>query len=364
MDEAKFGIEAEYALIRPDGRFADFTNTQYCDVRPIIDALPDYRHPELRVGDAGIRVKNWYVEGDERFDEYGRSTGMTFKGIEIRTPVSPTIDESMATLKNLRSMLAAELRARAWSLATIGFNPCTASYEPAYADWEREFHASHLAHCLPEISTLSYGPDLNFSRNGASPQEVLETVRRLTYYSPYIVPFSFSSPFVGGGLWKGLSYRTYRRTGPRPAALAHLSGPHAHPLVKEADPASQHLRIEFKAFDMVDDDRLLGELFHLVLGMSLADRGELPGRADAPDRQLHQKVAESAFDDDEVHEMAGRIVAVAKDALRASGCGEDLALLEEMLATRRTPAHRMRERFVRTGHFFDGRRARLLPALP
>jgi hypothetical protein len=68
MKDAKFGIEAEYALIRPDGRFADFTNTEYAEVQQLIDPLPDYRHPGLRVGDAGIRVKNWYVEGDERFD--------------------------------------------------------------------------------------------------------------------------------------------------------------------------------------------------------------------------------------------------------------------------------------------------------
>jgi hypothetical protein len=75
MEQLKFGVEAEYALVRPDGRFADFTNTDYAEVQPLIDALPDYRHPELRVGDAGIRVKNWYVEGDERFDAAGRSLG-------------------------------------------------------------------------------------------------------------------------------------------------------------------------------------------------------------------------------------------------------------------------------------------------
>ena len=164
MDGAKFGIEAEYALIRPDGRFADYTNTSYAEVRPIIDTLPDYRHAELRVGDAGIRVKNWYVEGDERFDEEGRSTGLAFKGIEVRTPVFPTIGESIRSLKALRSMLEAEVEARCWSLAAIGFNHCTASYKPDYTSWEREFHASHIDHQLPEISTLSYGPDLNFSR--------------------------------------------------------------------------------------------------------------------------------------------------------------------------------------------------------
>jgi hypothetical protein len=352
MDGMKFGIEAEYALIRPDGRFADFTNTNFAEVRRLTDPLPDYRHPELRVGDAGIRVKNWYVEGDERFDRSGRSTGLAIKGIEVRTPVFAAMDESVASLRELRAMLAAELGARGWSLAAIGFNPCTASYEPDYGPWERDFHASHVGNGLPQISTLSYGPDFNFSRCGDSPEAVLESVGRLTYYSPFIVPFSFSSPFVGGTLWEGLSYRTYRRTGPRPAALAHLAGGHDHPLAKEADPLSQHLRVEFKAFDMVGDDRLLAELFHLVVGISLADARHLPGTAILPDRQLHRKIASWGFDEDEVREEAARIVAVARDALRARGSGECFPLLEEMLATRRTPAHAMRERFGSTGALF------------
>jgi hypothetical protein len=342
-------VEAEYALVRPDGRFADFTNTEYGELRPIIDALPSYCHPELRVGDAGIRVKNWYIEGDERFDRCGRSTGIAVKGIEIRTPVFPTIEQSIDCLAEFRSMLGSVLLERSWSWLAIGFNPCTPCYEPRYEQWERDFQASHVAHHLPQISTLSFGPDFNFSRSGDSPEKVLESVRRLTYYSPFIVPFSFSSPFVGGALWDGLSYRTYKRTGARPVALAHLSGPPRHPLVKQADPPSQHLRIEFKAFDMVDDDRLLGELFHLIWGICLADDHELPGRADRPDGHLHQKASRAGFDDDAVRDEAAKLVNTARQALRHTGVRCQFPLLEEMLARRRTPAHAMRETFMRTG---------------
>lgn len=345
MDGRKYGIEAEYALIRPDGRFADFTNTDYAEIRPLLETLPDYGHKELRVGDAGIRVKNWYAEGDERFDESGRSTGLAFKGIEIRTPACASVEESISSLAGLRGMLRDTLHARGWSLVAIGFNPCTAAYQPAYAPWERNFHASHAANALPQISTLSYGPDFNFSCSRDTPEAVIESVRRLTFYSPFIVPFSFSSPFVGGALWKGLSYRTFRRTGPRPAALAHLSMGHDHPLAKEADPPSHHLRIEFKAFDMIGDDRLLAELFHLVLGITLADAGDLPGAADVPDAVLHRRAALTGFDDEGIREGAAAVLA-------ASGSRHDFPLLEEMLATRRTPAHAMRERFRRTGRMF------------
>jgi len=362
MGPMKFGIEAEYALVRPDGRFADFTNTDYSEVRSLIERLPDHRHPELRTGDAGIRVKNWYVEGDERFDRSGRSTGLAVKGIEIRTPVSATIGECMLSLEELRATLEAEIEPKGWFIAALGFNPCTASYDPQYTPWEREFHASHIENSVPEISTLSFGPDLNFSSSSDTPEAVIETVRRLTFYSPFIVPFSFSSPLVGGALWEGLSYRTYRRTGPRPAALAHLSDPGGHPLAKQADPPSQHLRIEFKAFDMVADDRLLAELFHLVLGISLADARALPGAADLPDGKLHRTVALRGFEDNEIHCEAARVVAAARQALRVSGRGADLPLLEEMLAARRTPAHAIRERFEATGLLFEPRRKPDRPA--
>ena len=345
MDGRKYGIEAEYALVQPDGRFADFTNTSYAEIRPLLETLPDYGHPELRVGDAGIRVKNWYAEGDERFDEGGRSTGLAFKGIEIRTPVCATIEESISSLQALRAMLRHALEAQGWSFLAIGFNPCTAAYEPAYAPWERDFHASHAANALPQISTLSYGPDFNFSCSRDTPKALIESVRRLTFYSPFIVPFSFSSPFLGGRLWEGLSYRTFRRTGPRPAALAHLSGAHDHPLAKEADPPSQHLRIEFKAFDMLGNDRLLAELFHLVVGIARCDPRALPGSADAPDAALHRKAALTGFEDDRIREGATAVLA-------ASGSRHGFPLLREMLATRRTPAHAMRERFAQTGSLF------------
>lgn len=348
----KFGIEAEYALVRPDGRFADFTNTEFAEAQALIAPLPDYRHPELRVGDAGIRVKNWYVEGDERFDRDGRSTGLAVKGIEIRTPACPSLEESLQSLQMLRGMLAACVEAQGWAIAAVGFNPCTAAYAPDYAPWERDFHAGHAANALPEISTLSYGPDFNFSLAGDAPEQVLERVRRLSWYSPWIVPFSFSAPFAAGGTWEGWSCRTFRRTGPRPAALAHLAGAPRHPLVKEADPPSQHGRIEFKACDMVADDRLMGELFRLVLGVALADARALPGSADRADAALHRRAALAAFDDEAVRDGAASLLSAARAALRDRGFPCDLPLLEAMLAARRTPAHAMREHFARTGTLF------------
>ena len=37
----RYGIEHECALLRPDGSFADFTNTTFDELQDIVDELPD-----------------------------------------------------------------------------------------------------------------------------------------------------------------------------------------------------------------------------------------------------------------------------------------------------------------------------------
>jgi hypothetical protein len=80
-----------------------------------------------------------------------------------------------------------------------------------------------LLHQSPEdlsalLSMVTYGPDLNFSIEGLLVEALIDLGRKLTYYNPFIVPWSFSSPFYDGRLWEGFSVRTFHRIGRRPAA--------------------------------------------------------------------------------------------------------------------------------------------------
>ncbi len=60
-----YGIEHEVAFLDQQGHFMDFVSTSFGTLQAIIDELPQYAGDEehLRIGDAGIRVKRWYIEG-------------------------------------------------------------------------------------------------------------------------------------------------------------------------------------------------------------------------------------------------------------------------------------------------------------
>ena len=88
-----FGIEHEVAFLDHAGNFADFSRTKFTDFCQIIDKLPLYAkdYPQLRVGDARIKEKRWYIEGFERFVDSEEVVECVPKGIEIRTTIHSSI---------------------------------------------------------------------------------------------------------------------------------------------------------------------------------------------------------------------------------------------------------------------------------
>ncbi len=281
----RYGIEHETALQRADGTFADFTNTGFEELQAIVDALPldpsDY--PQLRVGDQQIKVKRWYVEGFERFGADGTLLRCDPKGLEVRTVIHDSIAGAVTALEGDLELLAARAAERGFRLVTVSHNPVQATYcvDPPLNDWERAHRLGTPEDRTAALCMTTYGPDLNLSRYGLGASELIDIGAKLTYYSPYIVPFSFSSPFFKGQRWAGLSRRTYARTGMRPAVLVFV-GDRAD--LVQSDPSLTQLarvdaevgRIEFKAFDACADLGLYGELLCLLKGMVLDER--LPGR--------------------------------------------------------------------------------------
>jgi hypothetical protein len=331
----RYGIEHECALLHTEGGFADYTDIAFDELQAVIDALPEDPddYPELRIGDQGIKRKRWYVEGYERFDTHGRLVRCDPKGIEIRTRIHGSVDAVVGALRADVARLDGALAPTRLRTTVIGFNPLRSEYriEPPLNEWERQHRLGSPEERTAHLHMSTYGPDLNLSCAALGTAALVDIGRKLTHYSPWLVPLSFSSPFRDGAPWGGLSARTAVRTGLRPAVLVFLGEGDEQ---VEADPSltqkaripAEVGRIEFKAFDACPDPVLYGELLSWLTGLVLDET--LPGRRTTPDAALHRHIALAGLGDDDVHACTGALLDAAAAAL--VGRDDDLGRLESL----------------------------------
>lgn len=354
----RFGLEHEYPVVDAQNRFCDFTNSTFEDFNRILEPLPidpsDY--DSLRIGDLGIKKKRWYIEGFERFSSSGEYLCTIPKGFEIRTPIRPSIAEAVETLEEDLATWKHEAEKYGYRAVLTSLNPYQQEYvpDPVLNEFEiaqRQSPEEQTAY----IHMLTYGPDISLSHPDLGAEGAIDLGKKLTYYSPFIVPFSFSSPFFGGDLWGGYSRRTYYRTGMRPAALVFVGNdseitPSFPTLTDKARIPAEVGRVEFKAFDCPRDVRGFEALGMLLLGLSLDDT--LPGRVLVPNGEAHRLSASRAFDAPEILTGSNEVLIAARRALPAE-MRTVLDPLFGMLEDRETPAHAMIARYEATGSLLE-----------
>lgn len=343
-----FGIEHEVAFVDRAGKFVDFSRAKFADFNQIIEALPEYAddYLSLHIGDAGIRKKRWYIEGFERFSESEEFVECVPKGIEIRTTIHSSIQGTITELEESFALLCDAADKFGLSPVLISFNPYQTVYEPVppLNSYEISELQAYPDEQTVNIYMVSYGPDLNISIANLPVERVIDIGQKLTYYSPYIVPFSYSSPFYQGKLWSGLSVRTFVRTGKRAATRVYVKDKEqlissTPALTKIARIGAEVGRIEFKACDSCDDFAIYAGLLALLKGLALDDT--LPGRAIVPDAAMHQLSAQSGFDNEEIYALASQILDVATIALSNDPDIDLLEPLKILLSKRITPAHQI-----------------------
>jgi hypothetical protein len=187
---------------------------------------------------------------------------------------------------------------------------------------------------------------------GLSTQRIIDIGKKLTFYSPYIIPFSYSSPFYQSRLWSGFSVRTFVRTGKRPAAMVFLEKHEeliksVPSLTKIARLQAEVGRIEFKAFDSCSNFSIYAGLLAVLKGLVLDE--SLPGRAIVPDAQKHQISAKEGFDNEEIFNTAKHILQVVESELKNDPDVDLLAPLKTLLEKRETPAHELIRLYKHTG---------------
>jgi hypothetical protein len=351
-----FGIEHEVAFLNREGKFADFSRTTYADFHQIIEKLPTYPsdRTQLHIGDAGIRKKRWYIEGFERFSESEETIDCVPRGIEIRTTIHPDIHGTITELSESFELLKEVAKEFGFSPVLTSFNPYLSNYEPnpPLNAVERKYLQVYPDEQTAYIYMVTYGPDLNISLADLPIERIIDIGHKLTYYSPYIVPFSYSSPFYQGALWDGLSVRTFVRTGKRPATLVFVEK--QEQMIKSF-PSSTKIarlpaevgRIEFKAFDSCDDFSIYAQLLALLKGLVLDQM--LTGRAIVPDAALHQLSAREGFENKEIFAIANQVIEAAEEALKDDPDLALLAPLKNSLQHRKTPAHDAIANFQKLG---------------
>lgn len=347
------GLEFEYLLINTSGPqvggVRDFTSLDFHTLSRRLADKPGQQDPTLAKGDMGIRRGYWYLEGDERFHSDGEFSTLAVKGVEIRTPPQHGVEQALASLLSIEQQLLQCLAPSGLGLAIAGINPLHQRYEfdPPLNKFELQLRAEDREYDGMEISTLTFGPDINLSLPDWSAERNLDVARKLNYYAPYMVPFSFSSPFWGGKAWRGWSSRTWMRSAYRPLVktfiaeqqFAALSNP--SPLLRPARIVMEQGRIEFKAFDAMPSLALLKACCYLLVGLCLDQR--LAGRSEQADVSLLHRAALSAFDDQTIYNGSLDVLRAAQAALAANPEAlSALTPLSQVLQNRSTPAHLMR----------------------
>ncbi|MCG6945012.1 MAG: glutamate--cysteine ligase, partial [Deltaproteobacteria bacterium] len=272
------------------------------------------------------------------------------KGIEIRTTIHSSVKDTLSELTESFLLLTGMAKSFGFTPVLVSFNPFSTAFEP---DPPLNVYEVKRRQASPEKQTahipmLTYGPDLSLSVKGLTTEQVIDVGKKLTHYSPFIVPFSYSSPFYGGTLWSGFSVRTFVRTGARPAAMVFIDKPEkflksSPSLTKRARIPAEVGRIEFKAFDSCGDFSLYGGLLALLKGLVIDL--SLSGRAVVPDAVMHQVSAREGFENNQIFLGAKEIVDAVKTALDQDPDCELLTPIDKLLKARITPAHRLIEIF-------------------
>ncbi len=352
-----FGIEQEVALLRLKKEkwlFVDFKNTKFDELQKIVNKLPKYKkdYPNLRVGDLKIKEKRWYVEGYERYDVKGNFRECLVKGYEIRTNFYDSIDVALNELKKDYRMLKKYLIQNNFFPVCISFNPFKSEFKPKLNKYEIKMRRQESPEAITaHIANLTFGPDINVSCEDFDDKKLIDIGKKLTYYSPFIVPFSFSSPFNDGKPWKGYSYRTYIRTGRRPVCMVFLKDEKnmikSFPsLTQKARTDKERGRIEFKAFDTCNSFFLYEALFVLIKSIILDE--SLKKKRLTPDPKLHKHSAIYAFSSDKIKKECLKILRSVEEVVDLKE-KEHIYYLREIAQTNNIPCLKLINDYKKEG---------------
>jgi hypothetical protein len=324
----RFGLESEYLLadaqtFQPlwyrDLSFETLNSAlesiDVSDLPPVdgLDLEPPHR-----------KVMPFAVEGYHVPDPDLKPIDLLPKGIEIRTPVSDSIEECLRCFTSLYGRLQ-------FALGTLGYQAIALSHHPTETKFEGPQNKRRYDFWQWAMEVMvTYGPDINVSlpTQLRLQLDINDLHAKVNYYAPALTALTLASPFREGQLWRcrgtiGKSVRTYRRSVIAPAIEVHLE---------------EDGRLEFKPFEMTNRLDVFHGYFLLWLAI-LLDEG-LAGRASNQSRIYDLgAVARLGIDAEVVRPRAAEVLERAPDVLSRHGfVVEPLEVFQQRLRTGRLPA--------------------------
>ncbi len=323
-----FGLEAEFLLVDAETFLPlwhrDLTFREVNDVLESIplDGLPALDGLELEAPHR--KLMPFVVEGYHTPDPDFHPIDILPKGVEIRTPVSPSVESCLESMRVLYTRMQEALARRGYRAVTLSYHPTEDHFEGPQNKRRHDYWQWAMQ------VMLTYGPDINVSLppDLTARLDIEDLSAKVNHYAPALTALSLASPLHKGGLWEirgrvGKSVRTYRRSVVAPAIEVHL---------EEAG------RLEFKTFDM--PLRLEEFGCYLLTWLALLLDDGLKGRASNQTRVYDLgAVARRGLEAEAARERAAEVLDRAPGVL--SSWGFDPAPLETFrrrLETNRLPA--------------------------
>jgi hypothetical protein len=330
-----FGIESEFLLLNSATHaplwWEDLPFAALNSALEEVPLDPTWDLSMLELEAPHRKLMPFVVEGYGVPDADFKVIDVKAKGVEIRTPVSPSIQGCLDLHADLYQLLDCKLRSKGWAMAALSHHPVAEKFTGPQNKRRHDFWQWAMQ------AMTTYGPDINLS----VPQEVARNLdlqdleRKVNAYSPAMAAFSLASPFLGGKPWMvhgqvGKSVRTWRRSVVAPPIELH---------------PDEDGRLEFKVFEMTPLQSDYQNYFLLFLALVLDE--SLKERADRSEWVYTSGlVARAGLECPEIQHRASAILESAHQVLPRWGFDvSSLATFEARFDSKRTPADELLDRW-------------------
>jgi hypothetical protein len=343
-DKFKFGWEVEM-MVTDDTFTPLFGSTlSFERLQSILDMVKVDNIPYLLEKYIGSGTCSYYIEGYDNSYENGIVKNVITKGIEIRTPITFSIEDSVAAFKNHYNRMQDAMKENNLHISCFGNQPFQPSFKGDIGNRDVIGWAS------AEVAMTTNGLVINISL----PDEIEKVLDRnklnirFSYAAPIMVLLSGNTPFRNGELWKpngqqAYSDRSYRRSFVRDTVYYR---------------DDQHFRKEITLFDMTNDLKMHCAYAALSLGILLSseDVEVIPDRFSKENirrvtmQGYQARLINRNFDEIDPKVVAYHVLRMSSKALETYGFNDALLKpLWELLDQHIMPSHNTIELFKKVG---------------